>query len=120
MTCGKCGAAIADDVNVCPQCGTSVARPTVVEGKAAAIPNHLVGAIISTLCCCLPFGIPAIIFATQVNSKIAAGDLEGARKASKNALTWMLVSIGVGIVLQVINILIQVIIPFVAKMASDM
>ena len=118
MTCGKCGAAIADDVNVCPQCGTSVARPTVVEGKAAAIPNHLVGAIISTLCCCLPFGIPAIIFAAQVNSKVAAGDYEGAGRSSKNALTWMLVSIGVGVFVQFIVLLINLISVLIAATSN--
>lgn len=118
MTCGKCGAAIADDVNVCPQCGTSVARPTVVEGKAAAIPNHLVGAIISTLCCCLPFGIPAIIFAAQVNSKVAAGDYEGARRSSKNALTWMLVSICVGVFVQFIVLLINLISVLIAATSN--
>ena len=118
MTCGKCGAAIADDVNVCPQCGTSVARPTVVEGKAAAVPNHLVGAIISTLCCCLPFGIPAIIFAAQVNSKVAAGDYEGVRKSSKNALTWMLVSIGVGVFVQFIVLLINLISVLIAATSN--
>ena len=119
MVCGKCGAAIADNANVCPQCGTSVARPTVVAGNGAAIPNHLVGAIISTLCCCLPFGIPAIIFAAQVNSKVSAGDLEGARRSSKNALTWMLVSIGAGIIMQFIVLLINLI-PVLIAAASDM
>lgn len=119
MICGKCGAVIADNTNVCPQCGTSVARPTVTTNNGAAIPSHLVGAIISTLCCCLPFGIPAIIFASQVNSKAAAGDLEGARRASKAALTWMLVSIGVGIVVQFIALLINLI-PVVAAAAGEM
>ena len=119
MICGKCGAVIADNTNVCPQCGTSVARPTVTTNNGAAIPSHLVGAIISTLCCCLPFGIPAIIFASQVNSKVAAGDLEGARRASKNALIWMLVSIGVGLFVQFVWLLINVI-PMIIAAAGEM
>ena len=119
MVCGKCGAAIADNAAFCPQCGTSITRPTVAPANGAAIPSHLVGAILSTLCCCLPFGIPAIIFATQVNSKIAVGDLEGARAASKNALTWMLVSIGVGLVVQIIGVMVQII-PLLIAVASDM
>ena len=119
MVCGSCGATIADNATVCPQCGTPVVRPTVVPSNGENIPNHLVGAIISTCCCCLPFGIPAIIFAAQVNPKIAGGDLEGARKSSKNALTWTLVAIGVGIVFQFICLLIQLI-PMVIAMTNDM
>ncbi|KRG72690.1 membrane protein [Stenotrophomonas chelatiphaga] len=49
------------------------------------IPNHLVWAILSTLFCCLPLGIVSIVFAAQVNSKVAAGDIAGAREASDKA-----------------------------------
>ena len=38
------------------------------------IPNYLVQAILTTLFCCLPFGIVAIVYAAQVNTKIEAGD----------------------------------------------
>lgn len=47
--------------------------------------NYLVWAILSTIFCCLPLGIVSIIYSTQVNSKWAAGDFEGALKASQNA-----------------------------------
>jgi ABC-type arginine/histidine transport system permease subunit len=66
------------------------------------IPNYLVQSILVTLCCCLPFGIVAIIFAAQVNSKLAAGDVAGAREASGNAKRWCWIAFGVGIVLQLI------------------
>lgn len=49
------------------------------------IPNHLVWAILSTLFCCLPLGIVSIVFAAQVNGKLAAGDIAGAREASDKA-----------------------------------
>ena len=61
------------------------------------VPNHLVGAILSTIFCCLPFGIVSIVFAAQVNSKLATRDLDGARAASRSANAWMWVAIGVGI-----------------------
>lgn len=53
--------------------------------------NYLVWAILATIFCCLPVGIPAIVFASQVNSKWAAGDVAGAEYASKRArqlATW--------------------------------
>ena len=52
-------------------------------------PNYLVWAIISILIC-LPLGIPAIIFSTQVNSKWQVGDVAGAHDASKKAKTFSL------------------------------
>lgn len=60
------------------------------------IPNYLVPAILSTICCCLPFGIVAIIFAAQVNSKLAAGDRAGALEASNRAklFTWIAFILG--------------------------
>ena len=60
------------------------------------IPNYLVPAILVTLFCCLPAGVVSIIYASQVNGKVAAGDIEGAMAASKNAKTWMFVALGLG------------------------
>jgi hypothetical protein len=59
--------------------------------------NYLVFAILSTVFCCLPAGIPAIIFAAQVNSKMQAGDYAGAQAASNNAKMWCWISFGVGL-----------------------
>lgn len=55
-------------------------------------------AILATICCCLPTGIPAIVFAAQVDGKWASGDSEGARDYSEKAKLWGLVSIGLGVV----------------------
>jgi hypothetical protein len=44
----------------------------------------------------LPAGVVSIIYASQVNGKVAAGDIEGAMAASKNAKTWMFVALGLG------------------------
>ena len=79
-------------------------------GPAGAPPsNYLVPAILVTLFCCLPAGVVAIINATQVNSKYAAGDIQGAMNASKNAKTWTMIAAGVGVVFIVIGIIINVI-----------
>jgi hypothetical protein len=49
------------------------------------VPNYLTQSILVTIFCCLPFGIAAIIQSAQVNSKVQAGDYEGALQASENA-----------------------------------
>lgn len=60
-------------------------------------PNYLVWGILTTIFCCLPFGIVSIIFAAQVNSKWMAGDHEGALIASRNAKIWAWVAGGIGL-----------------------
>jgi hypothetical protein len=66
-------------------------------GGAANIPNYLIPAILATLFCCLPIGVVSIIFATQVNSKQAAGDVAGAMEASKKAKMFLFIAVGGGI-----------------------
>jgi len=61
------------------------------------VPNYLIPAIISALCC-FPLGIISIIFAAQVNSKVTAGNMAGALDASKKAKMFSYIFIGLGIV----------------------
>jgi len=75
-------------------------------------PNYLVHAILSTLCCCLPFGIVAIVFAAQVDSKYAAGDYAGSEEASKKAKMWFLVALISGLVAGSLWIGLNVIVAF--------
>ena len=46
----------------------------------------------------MPGGIVAIVYASQVNSKLVAGDVAGAQAASNAARTWCWISFGVGLV----------------------
>jgi hypothetical protein len=71
------------------------------------IPNYLVQAILVTLCCCLPGGIAAIVYAAQVNSKLSVGDIAGAQDSSNKARMWCWISLGVGLVVNLIVGLVQ-------------
>jgi hypothetical protein len=105
MFCTQCGANNADNAMVCTQCGRSLqaAAPSLPVQQAAMaqapvdVPNYLVFAILVTVLCCLPAGIPAIVYAAQVNGKLQAGDIAGAQLASKNAKMWCMISAGVGL-----------------------
>src|SRR5436853_5162440 len=70
--------------------------PPPPAGGTATVPNYLVPAIISIFCC-WPLAIPAIIFATQVNGKVTAGDIAGAQDASKKAKMFSFIAIGLGL-----------------------
>jgi len=52
-----------------------------------------VWAILCTLFCCLPFGIVAIVYSSQVNGKLQAGDVTGAMDSSRKARNWCLFSL---------------------------
>ena len=73
------------------------------SGAAPRIPTYLVPSILTTLFCCLPAGVVGIIYAAQVNGKLARGDVAGAASASRRAKTWCWVSFGLGITLVVIT-----------------
>ena len=79
-----------------------------MPGSAAAIPNYLVQSILVTLFCCLPLGIVAIINASQVNNKIALGDIAGAMEASGKAKKWCWWSFGLFLGMMLIYFLISI------------
>jgi hypothetical protein len=108
MFCPNCGHDNSETAAHCAACGTSLMAsapppppagygPPVVHGEPKP-ENYLVWAILATLCCCLPGGIVAIIYAAQVDTKYNAGDYAGARQSSDNAKLWSMISAGVGFV----------------------
>lgn len=112
--CSKCGAQVADGATFCPNCGYKLSetqpvstppQPQPQSSSQATTPNskpcpdnYLVYAILTTLFCCLPFGIAGIVKAAQVSTKYQAGDYEGAVQASADAKKWSQTALICGIV----------------------
>lgn len=69
------------------------------------IPTYLVQSILVTIFCCMPFGIAAIVFAAQVESKRANGDIEGALSSSSKAKTFCWVAFLLGLLVVVFQFL---------------
>ena len=105
MCCNNCGADVGDNVAVCPKCGGRVAVATSARWNAVVVPNHMVGAILTTIFCCVVGGIVSIVYASKVNSKLAQGDVAGAQAASKTAMVWIIANIIFGLLIPVISIL---------------
>ena len=130
--CSYCGNPLAPAAKFCSICGRAQEAPAAdyTTGSPAQpasepqppplpaqprtlpyVPNYLVQAIIVTVFCCIPFGIVAIVFAAQVNTKLAWNDIPGAVSSSQNAKKWCWIAFGTGIVtkglifgIQIINI----------------
>lgn len=130
MYCPNCGAQNSEDATYCANCGHEL-RKTETPGmdvppqpgmqtsyapqsSQADVPNYLVQAILTTVFCCLPFGIVSIVYAAQVNGKVAAGDHAGALESSGKAKMWAWISFGSGLVV-IVGYLIVVVVGVIAQ-----
>lgn len=94
--CQRCGAPFSGAV--CGRCGT----------PAVPVQSPLVWAILSTVCCCLPFGIVSIVYAAKVNSLVASGAYADAEEAARQAVKWAWIAFGFGIVVQIFSVIVQI------------
>ncbi len=127
MYCPNCGAQNEDDAARCTNCGYVLQRvetpsadvpPPPGYEPQATIPNYLVPAILTTLFCCLPFGIVSIVYAAQVDSKASSGDRAGALESSRNAKRWAWISFGTGLAL-IVGIIAFYVILLIIGVAAD-
>lgn len=80
------------------QSPTTPQPANVSAGGGYDIPTYLWQAIVVTILCCWPLGIPAIVYAAKVDGLKRTGDLQAARAASDSAKTWCWIAFGLGLV----------------------
>lgn len=99
MYCPRCGSINRDGSEACRECGRSFSK--VRAGPVPRVPNNMIWAIATTLCCCLPAGIVSIVFAAQSSGKLQVGDYLGAMEKYRlsRLWTWIAVGLGLGVVL---------------------
>ena len=76
---------------------TNLSKNAEVVGDPTEINSYMGFAIFTTLCCSLPTGIVAIIFASMVSQQIQAGNYEQAQKYSNLAKTFCWISVILGL-----------------------
>lgn len=67
------------------------------RGEEPMPSTWLIWSILVTVFCCFIPGIVAIIFSSQVSSKYYMGDIEGAKRSSRLAEIWIIVSFVLGV-----------------------
>lgn len=104
MRCKSCGQEIDDGMAYCQYCGKCQTEPPppcapgAEEVNCEEVKTYLVWAILSTLFCCLPFGILAIIYSSKVTNCLALRKFPEARQASKTAKNWVIASVVASVV----------------------
>ena len=86
-----------------PQASPVYANVPPVSGTA-----YLVWSIIVTIFCCLPLGIPGIVFASKIDKLAAMGDLAGAQDAAKKSKMFSIIGAVVGAVVIIVSIIFYV------------
>src|SRR6266481_3412954 len=66
------------------------------------VPTYLAPAILCTLLCCLPLGVPAIYYASKVTAKESAGDIAGAESYSRKARAWCWAAFLIGVISNIV------------------
>ena len=111
VNCPECNSQVSDAASMCPHCGAPLKSSASVvvnpQGSSLGSSNicpetHLAKAIIVTLLCCWPVGIPAIINAAGVTSAFASGNYQEALQKSEKANKWSNYCIIAGVVFWII------------------
>jgi len=76
----------------------TLTRPSVDLSQRPT--TYLWQSIACMLCCCLPLGIPALIFACKVDPAFQLGDLAAAEEASRKARLFCILAFVLGFVVQ--------------------
>jgi len=138
MHCPRCGAENDDKNTKCRECGgellsaqphhtpverppaemPAVERPAAVSAETPVQPprpgpvekleTYLIHNILTTILCCLPFGIVGIIFSSQAKKKLESGDHAGAVAEANKAKMWFYIALFSGLAVVVIHVVVIV------------
>ena len=92
MFCTDCGANNEENAWKCINCGKVLYRRQAPR-RTVVVPDYLVPAILCTVFCCMPLGIPAIVFAAQAQTYKSNGKIKEAVEMSNKAKKFCMYSL---------------------------
>ena len=106
--CSSCGSPVDNSFVFCNKCGQMVGFRQ--EAPKPFKPNsNLTLAIITTVCCCVPFGIYAIVLANRVETLYYAGKYKEAEMVAQDSKKWSIIGIVTGIIFAITYIVIIIV-----------
>jgi hypothetical protein len=85
-------------------------QSTPPHGTVPRVPSYMGWAIATLILCFWPTGIVAVVYASQVGSKLSVGDIGGAQESSHKAKIWCWVTFGIGVAGIVIAIIVTLLV----------
>ena len=76
----------------------SYGQPNKQYYPPGTVKNYLIESILALVFCGHLLAIPAVIFASQVDGKLAQGDYQGAAESSNNAKLWLTIAVSIAVV----------------------
>lgn len=128
MFCPKCGRENKEDANFCEMCGealnnnmsqspnqqpvsqTAYQSNYNVDYSQKPINNYMALSILTTIFCCIPFGIVAIVYSSKASKLLGFGDIQGAIEASKKAKMWGIIALVCGVIFWLIHLIFVILI----------
>jgi uncharacterized membrane protein YjgN (DUF898 family) len=77
---------------------TETAEP-VAATPDPVIHTHLGWALLSAILCFLPVGLVAVYFSLRTHRALEDGDLDGAARASRRSVHWLVAALVIGVLL---------------------
>lgn len=93
-------------VGVAPPISPPQATPRVIQRRLSLVPS-IIATIASLLFCCIPVGVPALVYAMQANARFEAGDEVGGLKSERHARAWLItawVLVAIGFVISAVTL----------------
>ena len=93
-------------VGVAPPISPPQVTPRPINRRLSLVPS-IAATIASLLFCCIPVGIPALVYAMQANARFEAGDEEGGLRSERHARGWLIaawVLVAIGFVMSAVTL----------------
>lgn len=116
--CGNCGTQLNEGAKFCPKCGKAIdvaPQQQVYQQMANAYhtpqqppaqpSSYMVLSILTTLFCCLPTGIYAIIQSAKVDKLYMSGEYDEALRVAGEAKKWSIIGIVLAVIVWIIYII---------------
>lgn len=136
--CRNCGNQVNDGTKFCPKCGQPIngslqpqqpvyqqPQQQVYQQSTQAYQtqqqqplkpdSHMVLAILSTIFCCLPIGVYAIVLANKVDKLYYSGQYDEAEEASQGAKKWSIIGAAAYAIIWFVMILCMLFLPGFAE-----
>jgi len=104
--CRQCGVALNPEQIVCTKCGVWIGNQINhrMPGSGEHIPDYFVWSLLELICCCIPFGIVALVFSILANNAKRNGDYVRAKEYAHMAKQFLVWGVAIGLIIVIVSL----------------